>query len=440
MNILLSVLYLVLLTASLTLLLFILKPFIQKYFHKLRLENEFLDFLSILLTMEASGLRLDEVLEEASRKKLMLPSSYLEIAKRYTLLSRMNPDPYTCIRLLSRDIPSERVSRFFEGYSEVLVSTNDTLTYVESFIREELRGLRSKIEGYSSILDTLYESYLIILLGMLTYFMLPFTPIPGIVFGFLIALLSVFAFLLVYKLSDLTMYFNGVLFTFPTLILVFSTPLIVTIYPALIPLHLIIVVLIGVLLWYLSRGVLLIEDKVNVLLEDLYASVRQGIPIDHAIITIGRRYGFPVDKLADLLKLGFKPVETISVFKLPPLPKRVLGLVLAPIEYTRGTPRYFGYILNIVEGIRGLRRALIEKGRIYFVYVLVLLFVVIIMFKLMKNFNSGILGGELVKSITYASVFESIMIASMISRGYWFKNITGYALLVLTVVVLEIFF
>lgn len=434
-----NVFHLIVLMGVFISLIQVFKPYVKQYLQKLRLESEFLDFLSIVLIMEASGLRLDVVFEEGSKGNILLPKSFSEIARKYVLLSKINPDPYTCIRLLSKKVSSDRVSRFFEGYSEVLITTNDTLSYVESFIREEIRGLHAKIENYAMILDTIYESYLIILLGILTYFMLPFTPISPVIFGFLLSIFSLSAFIMIYKLSDLTMYSNGTIYVFPTLLLVFSTPLIILVYPDMIIFHLFLTVLLGILLCYLFRNMLLLEDKIVFLLEDLYAGVRHGLSIDHALILVGEKYGFPINKLSDLLKLGIKSYEITKSLKLPPLPKRVIDLILAPMEYTSGVPRYFGYVLNIVESVRGLRKALAVRGRIYFIYVLVLLATVVVMYNLMKRFSVGVIDPGLVKGLTYTCVFESVLMASIISRGYWFKNFAGYFILFVSIIVLEIF-
>ncbi len=423
--------YYILLVFSIAILYLLCRPLLNRFFYRIKLENEFLDFLSLLITLESSGLRLDNVFEEASRNRLVIPSSYARLAREYTLLSRVNPDPYTCLRMLSRRIPSQRIASFIRGYSEVLISSNDTLSYVESFLKEEFNGLKSRIEHYSIMLDNLFESYMVVLLGLLVYSLLPLTPIPPLLIGFLLMMITGFAFYIVYRLSSLAMFHNSYLVLIPTLILVFTTPLLLVLPYQFIVLHLLVTIIIGSILYIVTNGFLSVEESTFNLLEELYASVRQGLPMDHAMIRMGSRHGYPVDMIVEMLRLGFKPIEIVRVLRLPPLSKRIVGLVLAPIEYSRGFPGYLGYILGVVDGIRGLRRVLSERGRIYYVYVLLIMVVVYVMVRIFNNL--GMLEGfdtGFVKNLSYVSIFESLIIASIISRGYWFRSIATYLLLV----------
>jgi len=435
------VVYAVIAAAAFTALILLLKPFFKGFFHRLKLESEFLDFLSLLVTLEASGLRIDEVFLEASQNKLLLPSSYIELARKYAVLSKLSPDPYTCLRTLAKTIPSTKVARFLEGYSEVLISTNDTLTYVETHLHEEIRALQTRIDNYASILDTLFESYLIVLLSVVVYAAMPLIQLPPTVFSVLIATISLTALILAFKLSELSMYYNGWVFTVPTLLLAALTPIAVVVYPQTMYVHGALIIAIGVFLWLMFRGMLAMEREVELLLEDLYASARQGLPMDYAIIRVGGSYGFPVNRLLDLLKLGLKPTDILSSFNLPPLPKRVIGLILAPIEYTKGSPRYIGYVLNVVESVKSLRRVLRERGRVYFVYIIMLIVVVIALSRLIKSmgFNSAVGASDLVKGVLYASVFESAIVASTICTGYWFRNTVGYLLLLLSIICSSMF-
>lgn len=419
-------------------LFLVFKPFINKYLYRLRLESEFLDFLSILLTLEATGLRLDNVLEEALNNKLILPSSFMNIAKKYGIISRLNPDPYNCIRVLSREIPSNRVSSFFRGYSEVLISSNDTLHYVESFLKEELKSIESRIENYISILDTVYESFLIIILGFIIYSIMPIIHIDPIFFSIVLSILSTTALLIVCKLNSLAMFhYNG--FTYYTLIsLVALCPLITSMFNIILFFHLSVVFL-GIMLLFLTNSFLSIENNILLMLEDLYSSVRQGFSIDSSIVRISCKYGFPVELISNLIKIGFKAKNIISVLKIPVFAQRIFNLILAPIEYSHSFPNYLGYVLNITDSIKSLRRILSERVRVYYMYVFILLSVSIAMLKLMNNTSFVNNNNYLVKSLIYSSIFESCIIASTIGSGYWFRSKIFYILLticLLTILIL----
>ncbi len=78
----------------------------KRLLFKKKLEEEFPDFLALNLTMEANGLRLDNVFDEAMKHKLKLPPAYEIIAKMYSLIKTLNPDPYTGLRYLAKLVPS----------------------------------------------------------------------------------------------------------------------------------------------------------------------------------------------------------------------------------------------------------------------------------------------------------------------------------------------
>ncbi|OYT41069.1 MAG: hypothetical protein B6U89_00090 [Desulfurococcales archaeon ex4484_58] len=439
-----DIIYLIIAIISFSLLIYVFKPLIKRYFFKLKLENEFLDFLSILLTLEASGLRLDNVFEEAFNRRLVLPSSYNVLARDYIFLSKINPDPYTCLRKLADRIPSDRVREFFRGYSEVLISTNDTLRYVESFLRDEFNSLKNRINSYIGFLDNLFEAYMILLLGIVVYSILPFTFFPPYLVLFFIIGLSIASFLVALKLLSLAMVtYDNIVFT-ATLALLAGSPVIVLLGDMFWVVHLIIVLLIGLVLLFMTRYIVSVENKFIILLEDLYSETRQGVSIDYALIRVGDRYGDPVSRIVDLLKLGLKPIEIVKSLKLPVLSSRVLSLTLAPIEYSRGGGGYLGYVLGIVEGIKGLRRTLEERGRIYYLYVLFLLIVVYVMYRLFSRVDGSMfmfnVDGLFIKNIAYISLFESIVIAGVVSRGYWFRSMVGYLLLLLSSIMIFFFF
>jgi len=414
----------------------VVKPSLNRFFTKLKLESEFLDFISLLVTLEASGLRLDEVLLEASRGKLLLPNPYDELSRKYAVLEKVSSDPYTCLRTLAKTVPSIKVARFLEGYSEVLVSTNDTLRFVETRLSEEVKSLQARIESYASMLDTLFESYLIILLGIIVYAAMPLIQLPAVLIGFMISLISLTALLIAFKLSSLTMYSISLAFTLPTLLLSVITPVLVVVNPRILLVHLLVTVVVGIILYYVLKGVLDMEREFELLSEELYAATRQGLPVDYSIVRIASSWnsGFLVKKVSDLLKLGVKPRDLTSVFNLPPLPKRVLELILAPIEYVKGSPRYIGFVLNIVESVKSLRRVLRDRGRVYLVYILILLAVTLALARVLDKMGLVATGSDVVKAVLYTSVFESIIIASTISTGYWFKDPASYTLLVLNAI------
>jgi len=308
---------------------------------------------------------------------------------------------------------------------------------VNSYVKEEFQGLKTRIEEYARILDNLFEAYLIIVLGILVYSVLPLTPIPPVITAILLSMVSVIALSIAFRLLDLAALYLDLIVYGLTVSIAALTPAVV-LFPDYVFVHCIITILIGFTLWCTMGYVYSLEQRFVTLLEDLYGEARQGIPLDMAIIKISGRYGYPVTRIADLLRLGFKPREVINAVSLPPLPRRILDLVLSPIMYSKGYSGYLGYILEVVDGIRALRRMLIERSKVYTVYVVLMLVVVTILSKLFIGIGGGItdsLDLSMIRALVYASVVEASLISSIIGKGYWFRGLLFYVLVPLSAIV-----
>jgi flagellar protein FlaJ len=433
---------LLLLLIIITLSIILYSSHFKKYYFKLKLENEFPDFITLLLTFEANGMRLYEVLDEASQNKIELPRSYMELSKLYSILSRVISDPYTCIKKLADQVPSLRVKRFFKGYAEVMVSTSDTLSYINSYVNEEFSALKTRMQSISSMIDSIFEGFLIIVLGVLVYSLISFTSIPGALILFVIVLLSLIAYMLTNKLLELAYYDHGLSEALLTTILMTLSPLIVFLFPAIISLmiHYLITSIIGFILYNISKILLRLENESLVLFEELYSGARQGLPIDNVFLRVSKRHSFIYKRIADMLRMGSRVKEALSVVKLPVFVYKVLSLMFTPIEYSRSHYRHLSYVSNIIDYVRGLRRDLRERGKIYYFYVLILPIVMLIFTNTLLNINSSmfILNDKaFIVKITYIAVFESVIIASIIDRGYWYRSPYMYLILLATIILLN---
>ncbi|ADI32565.1 hypothetical protein [Staphylothermus hellenicus] len=407
---------------------------------KISLENELPDFLALLLTFEANGIRLDEVLEEASQNKLVLPRSYQKLSLIFSVLSRVSSDPYTCLKKLAEYIPSDRVKNFVRGYAEVLITTGDTLSYIDSFIKEEFSVLKTRINNIVSFIDMLFEGFLIILLGILVYSLIPLGGLPIELVVFVIMVLSLFSYVLTYKLLELTYYYMSTFYVVLTTALIVLTPITLLFIQSFMVIHVIIVILAGLFLYFKHRIFEEIDSQTMVLLEEVYGESRIGMPIDSALIKIINRHNGPFTKMIDLLKMGAKPSEIVNAVNFSQLSRKVFSLLLTPIEYSKSHYRHIGYIINILDHIRGLRKSLSERSKIYYIYILTLPLVVIVFMNTMLSMDSSIIyqgiNQAFIKKMTYVAVFESLIIASMIDKGYWFRSVLMYAIMFLTIMLL----
>ncbi len=414
----------------------------KKYYFRLKLENEFPDFIALLSTFEANGMRLYEVFDEASNNRIELPNSYMELSKLYSVLFRIINDPYTCIKKLADHVPSLRVKRFLKGYAEVMISTNDTLSYINSYISEEFSALKTRMRSISSIIDSIFEGFLIIILGMLVYSLISFASIPVTLVLFVIVFLSLIAYMLTNKLLELAYYDHRLSEVLLTILLMTLSPSIVFLLPITISLimHYLIISITGFILYSVSKVLLRLESESLILFEELYSGARQGLPIDNVFLRVSKRHSFVYERIADMLRMGSRVREALSVVKLPIFAYKILSLMFTPIEYSRSHYRHLSYVSNIIDYVRGLRRDLRERGKIYYFYVLILPIVMLIFTNTLLNINSSMFmlnDEDSIIKITYVAVFESIIIASIIDRGYWYRSPYMYLVLLVTIVLLS---
>ena len=412
--------YIVLPCMLVPLAVYILFPLWKKLYFKKKLEEEFSDFLALNLTMEANGLRLDNILDEALNKKLELPSSYMIVAKIYNIIKSLNPDPYTGLRYLAKLIPSERISRFLRGYTEILVTTNDTLTYVESKLDEELASLEQKISRSLSSLDTLYEGLLIVLMSIITFMLIPVAYVPKELIAFIVSIIGAAAYTISSSLTSCTYRYETPISQSLSLILLIITPfLIIGATIEFIALYTIFIAALVILLRKLENRFDKIENELVDLIEDLYSEAKQGIPIDHALMK-KENLVHPIDKIRDFLRLGINIPHILQRIKLSPFSKKLLSLVFSPLEYSRYHEKHLGYTLKIMDSIVRLRRLLSERGRMYFFYALTLPVITIVMIKGMTTIQSNltrVFDPELALSLTYSISLIAGVIASKISSG-----------------------
>lgn len=409
-----------------------LLEFLHKIFHffeRIRLESRFIDFLSILLVMDKCGLKIHDVFSEAVKGSLHLPQPYLEIARVYHVLSRAIPDPYTCLRRLAFLTPSPRLRHFLLSYSDILLSSGDTFKLIDYWIREEISVLKSRADSYSKLIDSIYESYMILVLGVAIYFMLPLTPINPALFSTVMFFLSILAYAFVFKLLDSIGVELDPLTRYATLATIALTPWIIAMpsrHAATV--HLILLVSTGIALRYLTEPFRVLEYEVFNMLERIYSDVRLGQPIDLSFINAVKGMNV-LRRVSNVLNLRFRVSEASSLIRLRGFYRRVIDLLLAPVEYTRSGVEYVGYVLEIAENVSEFRRVLSERSRVYYVYAFFTLLVVFLVIRSLSSLGlTPLLHGDRVvlKNLVYVTLVECFTLASCFKKSYWYGSYLYY--------------
>lgn len=411
----------------------------KKFVEKKGLESSFLDFLTIILPLEYSGLKLDQIFLEAVKGGVTLPKPYLDLAKRFYSIYVVTQDPYDSVKALASTVPWDKLRVFLNGYVDVSLRVGDSVRYVESFVEEELGRLRSRVEEVFNLIDNLFEAYLIVALGIVVYFSLPIVPIPALVFSTLISAISTVAFLASIKILNLASLDMDVFSFYLTLTLLVSTPFITNVLGDLFYLHSLTIIAIGLILYLINRRFLLLDVSFNSFVENVYAEAKEGYPIDQAVIRASSTCGNPVKWIGVLMNLGFKSTSIINVFKLPKIHRRVLNSIIAPVGYCKVSISYLNVVLKVLDNLRSLRARLGERTRVYYFYVglmLVALITVIKVFSTIPGFGFKPSIGLI--QVVYSTIVASLILASCFRNGFWYSSILFYIYLVVVTVVLKI--
>ncbi|MCD6301445.1 MAG: hypothetical protein J7L82_05175, partial [Staphylothermus sp.] len=346
------------------------------------------------------------------------------------------------IRRLAVHVPSDKIREFLRGYSEILISTNDTLAYISSYLEEEFAAIRTKVSNTLNLIDSLYEGFLIILLGLIVYSLMPLVYFSPSLLALLIVLIGIVSHIIALRVTSLAVRENNSLCKFVIDFLIIGIyPLLAVFLPCNILVHALIFVVSATILRSMDTSDRIENEAIN-FVEELYSDARQGIPMDVAIINSSKRRGGFLTKIADFLKMGLKPWEILSTFKLPLLVKKIFLLVLTPIEYSRNHQKHLGYVLTMLDNVRSLRRSLSERSNFYFLYILTIPIVVIVFFKTFVEINSGLVRSPtdymLVRNTAYIAVYEATVIASIINKGSWYKSLYGVIIIVVVAGILSI--
>ncbi|MEZ0393459.1 MAG: hypothetical protein ABWK00_00200 [Desulfurococcaceae archaeon] len=385
-----------------------------------RLSREFHEFLTALLTYEASGLRLDNVMLQAAQGKLWLPRSFVELSRFYLLFYTTSQDPLEALRKLSKAIRGvPRLSDFLRGYTEVLLASGDTVRYVEQVLREELQERRSRLEEILKFVEAAYEAYVILIVSVISFTIFPTTSLSVAQWGFVISVTSAALALLLKGMTSILYLPTRTEFSIAELLIVLTAPLaFLSIYVLLLHIFLSVGVLLVINAFYrrLERA-----DRAAVdLVEELFTGARLGIPVDVALIK-AMSNTLPQHKL--LLwsfSRGIDSSKILSRSDLPPFTKFVLRMLLNQIDYVRDHVRYTAYIARAVNLIRELRSWLRGKALTFTVYSLLLPALMIATYRLMRAYRAQallLLSASGASALCYVSFVGSFIIGTAVTQG-----------------------
>ncbi len=400
--------------------------FLRKQLFTYKLNRDFLDFITILMSLESNGLGLSDLFLMACKDEIRLPSVYKELAEAYTSIEAVTGSSYKALSILAKSLPSSKIKNFLEGYVGILETTGNTLEYIESYIDAELSKLEDAMNNLLNMVENFYEAYLVILLSIIMLSSFPSISSLTNVIYLILMLLGFGGYFAAGFISEKLYYEEPMLFTFLSLLLItlmyiflrnnmfIPTIILVTVFT-----------LSSHVFWkkyYLQKHIA--EEHVYELSEDIYMESNQGFSLDIALMNLSYRatgYSWIARELAKLIKLGIKGYYIDELLKLTPLSKKILNLLLSPLEITSSKGKHVGYVLKFFRRIRSIRENLSNRIKTLYAYVLLLPPTVYAIAYALKTMNISEylpVDPSIIPGYVLLSSVSAWLVANKIARGY----------------------
>jgi hypothetical protein len=349
----------------------VLKRVFHSSFNKC-LDEYLVDFLTALSAFESTGLRVYDLFTAVYRGEIRVAECYEHVARLYTILEKSLGDPRVALQELSRGLRATKLAGFLRGYSDVLVTSGDTGTYVNSSLRSELSAMKAKIEGSLRVLETLYESNIALILTLSLLVVMPMWGFSAWISLLTIQLSGLLSYMLAFKIARKLYYpvHNALLVV--DVLYILTLPVFTTI-SQLGLLNLIILVVLHLSTRRFMRGLFNLEVEAIRIFRETHSAVLLGRSLDLALLDSLRKSQLEVLRAigAGLIR-GLEGHEVLGKLKLPQLPLKVLTLLFNPLKYGYTGVAYLSAVNVFIEELMGTRILVKEKTRLYALHVLIL--------------------------------------------------------------------
>jgi hypothetical protein len=336
------------------------------------IDENFSEFLTTLSAFEASGLRVYNLFAAIYAGEVNIANCYSSVARLYVVLERSLGDPHMALHELSRGLRTTKLAGFLRGYSDILVTSGDTRTYVNSVLRAELSNLRARVEGSLRIIETLYESTVALIVTLALLVAMPIWSIPAQISMLVIQLTGVLSYLLTLNVVKRLYYPTNSVLVVVDLLYLLALPVLVIASRA----GLLALLLLGVLHLLTRRlvsGLFNLESEVVRAFREVYSEVLLGRPLDLALIESLKKSRVKILKAMKFgLFYGLEGYEVLSRVKIPRFSLKILTLLLNPLKYSHASAVYLSAVNTFVEELISAREFIREKSRTYILHVVVL--------------------------------------------------------------------
>jgi len=336
------------------------------------IDENYGEFLITLSAFEAAGLRVYDLLVSIYEGEVEIANCYVHVAGLYVILENSLGDPYLALQELSREIRTTKLASFLRGYSDVLITSGDTRTHVNSTLRSELANIKARIENSLRVLETLYESTIALILTLSLLVVMPIWSIPVWASLLVIQASGVLSYLLAFKIIKQLYYpYHGVLLIADLLYLLALPVLVVVSHAGL--LSLLVLVVLHFTTRRFTTELFNIEVEVVKNFREVYSEVLLGRPLDLALIdSLSKSQLEVLRTVSFVFSRGLNGYEITRELKIPRFPRKILMLLFNPLKYSYTSMAYLSAVNTFIEELMSTRILVKEKTRMYTLHVLIL--------------------------------------------------------------------
>lgn len=359
------------------------------------LDEYFSDFLITLSALEAGGLKVYDLFAAIHEGEINLVNCYVQVANWYVVLERSLGDPHIALQELSRSLRVSKLASFLRGYSDILVTSGDTKTYVNNSLHAELLNVKARIEESLRILEVLYESTIALILTLSLLVVLPIWNLPAWISVLIIQCIGLISYLLAFKVIKRLYYPTHVLLVICDLLYLLLLPILYSL-PGMGLITLMVLIVLHIFTKKFLSNLLSVDAEVIKIFREVYSNVLLGRSLDLALIESLGRSQLDVLRAVNIgLSRGLEGYEILSKVKMPTFSSKILTLILNPIKYSYTSTAHVTAVNTFIEEVMSTRIFVKERSRLYAFYILILALLISVSYKMLSQFpilTGGITG------------------------------------------------
>ncbi|MEM4717799.1 MAG: hypothetical protein QXE81_03450 [Desulfurococcaceae archaeon] len=348
------------------------------------IEDQYLDFLIYLNTIELNRFKIYDLFRAISIANVEMSECYNDVARKYLMLESWLGDPGLALYKLGDIVNNEKLSNFLKGYSNVLFTSGDTLTYTSNALKTEFYSLKARISESLKMIEVLIESVLVVVLALSILILIPIWQIPRFTGYIALGIIGLFSYVLGLRVSSVLYNISNLYIHLVDLVI-----LIISCVLLGFPLGVLAVTLILFTLFCVTRPFIRLKKSIEKeairILGDVYSSAMLGVPVDTALLESLRRTSLAEYRLLMYSLLnGLRVNEFLESEDLTKLANKIMVMLTGMIDYFGASSTYLASIVNFVDEVTGLRHFVEEKLNHYLIYSIILAFLITACYLMIK--------------------------------------------------------